>query len=272
MNQYVKIGGEEFGLGLLVPAVRPLRCQAFEASLTYTFEQIKYLLGNSERTPRREKFAGRDWIGNQGNLGSCNGYAGAKALEKARVLRGLSHVKLSGEYLYGRINGGRDQGSMLDDGMEELEKFGCATEATTERRKFYTPRTVPEAAKQEAKRFRARCRRIDTEIQFASALIRDWVIVNAVHVGGGYQRLDKDGVRGASLGDGNHATHCVDLRIRSDEFQFDEAGSWDLANGDGGYAWITWKKHLRTTVDKHCYYAIEFTSDDPQDATNPILL
>jgi hypothetical protein len=271
MVQYVKIAGEEYGLGLLVPSTRPVRCQPFEAKLTYTFEQIKYMLGNSERTPRRELFAGRDWIGNQGRFGSCNGYAAAKALEKARVLRGLKHVKLSGEFIYGLINDDVDRGSGLDEGMAELEK-GCASEKHVKVREFYTKRTLPQAAMVERTRFRARCRRIDNEIQFASALIRDWVVVDAVEVGGGYQSLDRDGVRGASLGNGNHATHCVDLRIKNDEFQFDEAGSWDLANGEDGYAWITWKKHLRTTVNKHCFYAIEITSDDPQDSDNPTIL
>lgn len=273
MAQYVKIAGMEFGLGLLVPTTRPLRCRPLSDSLTLSFDAIRRILSNKERTPRRELFAGRDWIGNQGRYGSCNGYAGAKALEKSRVLRGLKHVKLSGEGLYAQINGGRDGGSMLDDGMEALEKNGCPTEATVKVREFYTPRTLPEAARHEMPRFKAAdCFRIDTEIQLASAIAQDFMCVAAVHVGEAYQNLDRDGVRGASHGDGNHAIHCVDVRIVDGEFQFDEAGSWDLDNGDQGYAWLTWRKHFISTVRNHAFYAIRSTIDDPQDADNPTIL
>ena len=79
---------------------------------------MNYDIIDKDRVKSRDLF-GDDWVYNQGNIGSCNGCAGAKALERSRVKSGMDHVVLSGEYLYSRINDSRDIGSMLDDGYQE---------------------------------------------------------------------------------------------------------------------------------------------------------
>lgn len=262
--------GERYYLGCQVPEARPVtRFAVFADNLTLTRDQIVLATQNPLRTPRRELFAGADWIPNQGNVGSCNGQAGAKALEKARALRGQKHIKLSGEGLYAQINGGRDNGSMLDDGMEAIQAVGVPEAKYFTEGKFYKPaefRNNADAVKS-ASRFKAlECYRIDNAQQLASALCRDFICVVAVHVAGGYDRLDSRGVRGATSGPGNHAVHVVDVRLSPDgDYEFDEAGSWGLRNGHGGYAWITWKKHLASTVRHHAFYAIRSTIDDPED-------
>lgn len=67
----------------------------------------------------------------QNGVGQCNAEAGATMMEAIRLRQGLPQIRLSGADLYARINGGRDQGSLLEDGMAELLKNGIGTAATS---------------------------------------------------------------------------------------------------------------------------------------------
>lgn len=65
-------------------------------------------------------------VADQNGYGMCNASATATALEAARLMMGLPYVQLSGGDLYGRINGGVDRGSFLEDGLAESMKNGIA--------------------------------------------------------------------------------------------------------------------------------------------------
>lgn len=54
------------------------------------------------------------------------GFAATKALFSAAHSLGLEWPDLSAGHLYGRINGGRDNGAYLADAIEELTRHGCA--------------------------------------------------------------------------------------------------------------------------------------------------
>jgi hypothetical protein len=265
MSNGVLIDDQMHFTGLLVPEVRPLSFPAFaEAEPILSVAEITDILSDPERTKRREMWANGQWIKNQGSRGSCNGYAAAKALERARVIRGLEHVPLSGEFVYAGINGGRDQGSQLDDGMKWITENGVAPEALVPHQEFLWNR-VSAAAKAEAPRFKAfECYRVDTEIELATGLAMGWVGVVAVHAGGGYMRLDSRGVRGTANGPGNHATGVDDVKIVDGQFLFDEWGSWGLNNGQNGYAYLTWRQHLAQTIKWHSFYLLRSTTDDPK--------
>lgn len=62
----------------------------------------------------------------QDGAGQCNADAVTTAAECKRMQQGLPYIKLSAPDLYDRINGGRDQGSLLEDGMDESSKNGLA--------------------------------------------------------------------------------------------------------------------------------------------------
>lgn len=66
-------------------------------------------------------------VHDQDGIGMCNASAACAALEFRRALQGLPAVKLSGGDLYGRINGGQDRGSLLEDGMRALMRDGVAS-------------------------------------------------------------------------------------------------------------------------------------------------
>ena len=256
--------------GLLLPANRPETFAAYRsANPVLSRDQIRQILSNPDRTAARIRFPGGFWIRNQGRRGGCNGFAGAWALARARVMAGLPYVALSGEYLYSMINGGRDSGSMLDDGMQALLEKGVAREDLV-RHESYLWREMSQEARSSAANYKAvECYRVDDESELASGLALGFVGVVAVHANSSYQRLDARGVRGTAIGPGNHAVGVQDVRISDDgDFEFDEFGSWGRRNGQDGCAWISWKQHLRSTVERHAFYLIR-AATDPLDSNVP---
>lgn len=63
----------------------------------------------------------------QNGYGMCNASATTAAMEARRARQGLPYVKLSAGDLYGRINGGVDRGSLLEDGLMEATAKGVAS-------------------------------------------------------------------------------------------------------------------------------------------------
>lgn len=263
--------GQQCGTGLIVQDVRPtgvfpsvLMAPGFRM---LTKAEVEKITTDPRRTPGRKQF-GPDWIRNQGGRGSCNGYAGAKALERARVLRGQPRVVLSGEGLYAQINDGRDVGSMLDRGMKCLMEHGVPPEDMV-RREEYLWRNISEQAKQARARFKAHeafelDKDEDAEDQLASGLAAGFMAVVAVHFTGAMQRLDAHGVAGGVEGPGNHAVGNDDVRVRGGRYEFDFFNSHGLQYGDQGRAWLTWDRHYATTIKYHAFYLIPSTNDDPQ--------
>lgn len=60
----------------------------------------------------------------QDGVGQCNCDAATGCVETQRNIQGLPYLQLSAADLYDRINGGHDNGSMLEDGLEELRTNG----------------------------------------------------------------------------------------------------------------------------------------------------
>lgn len=71
-------------------------------------------------------------VKNQNGLGACNAFDSITNLECGRAQAGLApYVELSGGDLYRRICGGRDQGSLPEDGLHKLMTEGVTTALTT---------------------------------------------------------------------------------------------------------------------------------------------
>jgi hypothetical protein len=251
--------------GLLVPAEKPSSFKAYEQNQPMlSISEIKRILADENRTPARKRFSAKLFIKNQGGRGSCNGYAGAWALARARIMAGLKFEALSGEYLYSMINGGRDSGSMLDDGMKALMEKGVALESLVQHESYLWSQ-MSESARQSANRFKAvECYTANTEIGLASGLALGFVGVVAVHATNSWMHLDANGISDPSRGPGNHAVCCQDVAVISDTLCFDIANSWGLSFGREGHAWNTWKNHLATPNQYHAFYLIRGCTDDPQ--------
>lgn len=275
---YFELDGEIFLLGLLPPpADEPDPRYDFKAYAStnnpmFTKEQKLEMLQDSSRLSAEKWFPNELFIKSQGGRGSCNGYAGAKALERARVKRGLRHIPLSGEGLYAQINGGRDGGSHLAAGMKAMTERGVPPESMVPHQEYLWNR-ISEEAREAMDRFKAvECYRTDTSDELESGLLAGFVGVVAVQASGSFNRLDENGSVYPSLGPGNHAVGVDDLRWNAsrNEFEYNMFNSWGRRYGRDGRGWISWSRHLKSTNSVHSFFLIRSTTDDPQGQNPPI--
>lgn len=87
----------------------------------------------------------------QDGVGQCNADATTGMAESMRLKQGLPLILLSAADLYDRINGGADNGSLLEDAMEEMMERGVGTVATSG---AVWKRGLNKASAEERKRFR----------------------------------------------------------------------------------------------------------------------
>lgn len=215
---------------------------------------------SKERVRSRERFA--KLIRSQGRRGSCNGYAGAKGLERARLRRYLDWIELSGEGLYAQINGGADNGSLLVDGMNAIVNApGVPRAADVPYEEYRREYISPEAWARAVRGFELY--QVQTEAGLATALASGYDCIVAVHVTNSWTQLTTGGYVPAQNGVGNHAIGVDDViyDTRRGVFGFDHYGSWGTDIHEQGYALLTWEGHLRETVKHHGFYAIRSTLD-----------
>jgi hypothetical protein len=256
--------GEIVGTGLQLPASRPETFARFNLSVgSKSVAQITELL-NARKTSALEWFPAAQFIFNQLARSSCNGWAAAGALSRSRFKQGMPYVALSGADLYCRINGGRDAGSMLDDGMKEMFN-GIAPASMVDPMAFKESEVSIEAKRQRANFRAAECHRVDDELELAAGLAMGFIGVIAVHYSENYNRLDSHGVAAPCPGPGNHAVGVEDVRWRNNRFEFGEFNSHGLRSGNQGRRWLTWKEHLAQTNQYHAFYLIRAAHSNPDD-------
>lgn len=261
--------GTIVGTGLLMP--EPGMVSAFpvyaDAAPMLTRAGIEDIAKNG-RQRGADKFDAT-FIKDQNGYGACQGFASAAAVTRARIRRGLNRVDLSGSYAYSLVNGGRDRGSMLEDGMRVCAERGYATEATVPRNAIYRTRYDTAKADAEALRFRAfEVYAVRTHDELFSALALGFDCVVAVHADNGFMRLDSRGVAQGGNGSGNHAVSCDGLWWDG-ELIADGYNSWNLSYGKDGRMGLTWRQHFANTANSHVYYAIRSTVDDASGENPP---
>jgi hypothetical protein len=266
--------GEERRLGCLVPDTFPTGFATFADSFqaeVLTADAVRAALaGKASMWGRRQRFAGKKYVRNQRSFGSCNGWSTAGMLSRQRELRGEPYVCLSGADAYSQMNGGRDQGSVLADGMRIVEANGIAPEDLVPANQIYTSQISAEAKAARARFKGFKTYAVDTELELASALVLGRVAVVAVHATNAFNQQDGDGVNRGGNGPGNHSVGVQDVRLGPDgTIQFDMVNSWDTDWCDGGHTWLTWERHLRETVKGHRFWVLVSTTDDPGDDSVP---
>jgi len=210
------------------------------------------------------------YIINQGKYGSCNGCAGAMALTRARVRRGLKRVMLSGTDLYAQINGNRDNGSMLNDGMRSITERGVATLEKVPLTKIYRRHYDARGADRQAKKYKAHeCYRCSTKGEVWTALALGYDVVFVVQVGGRFSTLNAKGIPGFNRGRGNHAVAGDGLLWVDGEIVADGYNSWGVRYGEKGRMLLPWR-FFEQTIGIHSFYAIRSTTDDDEDVPPPL--
>ena len=209
------------------------------------------------------------FIKDQRSHGSCNGFAAAAALTRARIRRRLPRVDLSGAYIYSLINGGRDSGSLLEDGMKVMQSRGIATESTVGWDAIYPSRYDRAKADAEAERFKGfECYAVKSKEGLWTALALNFDVVVAVHAGNAFMRLDSQGVCGVDSGPGNHAVAVDGLVWIDGQPVATGYNSWNTSYGNQGRMLMTWR-HFSQPFGYHVFYAIRSTGDDTQGDNPP---
>lgn len=263
MNETIELNGQTFGLGLQLPPVGFVSSfPVFEQSVVPWSESDIAEMAKSGLADGRKKYD-ESWIKNQNDKGSCNGFAAASALSRARVARGLSRVDLSGAYLYSLINGGQDRGSMLDDGMKAVQERGVATEATVQWSQIYPSLYDRAKADAEAAKYKGfECYQTRSKESLFTGLAMGFVGVVAVHAGNNFMRADAaTGIVGADGGPGNHAVLVDGLAFEGGQLVATGANSWGLGYGVRGRMNLVWERHLTQPNQYHAYYLYRSTGD-----------
>ena len=261
--------GQQVSLGLNLPEIRRTKFSLYaESQPMLSDAEIRTIVTDKGRTTSRQRFPQSIWAVNQGGVGSCNGWAAARALAKARVLRGLDPVHLSGSFVYAHINidsrgKSQDRGSILEDGMEFITETGACEKSLVPIEEWRI-QNISAAAKANAAKYKAReCYAVDTRQELYSAAALGFMVVVAVHVpkGNSFTQTDSRGRVPRSHGVGNHSVHCDDIVEIDGQFYLDMDYDWGTSVGVQGKGFISWENHLTETVGYHHFYAIRTTSD-----------
>lgn len=257
----LEIGGEVRKLGTLVPTEPDTRTYTVFESVVQPMsdDEIKRIVTDPARSLGRKRF-GDEWITDQKSHGSCNGFATANALSRARYLRGIrDKLILSGSYIYSWINGGADNGSLLRDGMATVMSKGAPTLERCPWNMIYRNQTQQFDA-EAAKRKGIEAYAAGTLQGFKTGLALGYMGVCAVHVGSRFMNLEAGGVNPVSSGPGNHAEAVDDLVWDGGRFKYDIPGSWGLGVMDRGRSYHV-DEHFEQTFGNHQFWLLRSTEE-----------
>lgn len=254
-----EIINNKYHTGLLVPAVRTNFAVPYR-TLTQTFDR-KQIIERLKLKWRARSLFGDNWILNQGRRGSCNGYSNAGSLARVNYLSRGKVQLLSGEFVYSNINGGVDSGSGLAEGMEFITGKGACPLDMVRHEEYLLRNISPEAFAAAMEFVAHECYSVDEEIELADGLSKGFIAVVAVHASNRYSSLDQNGIGGESNGVGNHSVTVDDCIWDGNQFLFDQPNSWGLNWGQRGRSYLTWQRHLRTTVRYHQFFLIRGVTD-----------
>ncbi|MCK6555535.1 Ig-like domain-containing protein [Candidatus Binatia bacterium] len=227
--------------------------------------------------------------GDQGQQGSCVGWATAYALktyqERIEIgwsLEPLQH-RFSPAYVYNQINGGKDEGSRITDALDLIVQQGVASlaKAPYDDQDF---RTQPSnAARQEAAQFKGKAwKTANGTVEIKNALANRLPVVGGIVVFDALMNLrGGNSVYNTFTGayQGGHAITFVGYDDGRYGGAFKIVNSWSQNWGDQGYFWMPYAAanqtvtapYGQTTVLRYAYVLedAENTVPPPPDPVDP---
>jgi hypothetical protein len=262
-HETIELDGKTYSLGLVGhPLGRVSTLPVFEDKVAQ-WTEVDLLKWVKEQGGKKRNFFDLTWVKNQGSHGSCAGFAAAACLEKARFLRGLTRVKLSGAYLYSLCNGNKDNGSMLEDHMHLVASKGAPREELVSTNQIFRTQYDTKAADEDAANHRGfEPYAIADRLGLMTAVAAFGPVEVAVHVGGNFDKFDSDGFCGSSNGGGNHAVHIDDMVMIDGKVAFCAVNNWSTTWGPlKGRMLFDWDRHLARPWENHVAFAIRSTRD-----------
>jgi hypothetical protein len=200
----------------------------------------------------------------QDGHGSCVGHGAATGFMIAHLIQSQALVKFASCFIYGLINGGRDNGAVVRDAMDVLMGTGCCTEDDVPEGMIYS-RQFPASAKANAAQWKAlKCLSCPTVAEIGSALELNWPVVIGIQVGNNFGHLDNEGV--SPLPGGGGGGHCMCLlgKAKSAKYgwKFRDQNSWGASWGDAGRTYLQ-AGHFDRDGDNFAIQAAKWNPADP---------
>lgn len=261
--------GTEVRTGNLVPETYPLSFEPFPDRHLRPLKEIAEIAAHPGRIPARQKFAAMVDQVNQGRASSCNPYMIHWMMSALKYQFTATWHRLSPEWTYMNINGGRDQGSLLDKGMIFATDFGMPAYNAALYEKFSASQINMETqrwARDSSADYRfGECYQAPNNSveqcwhSLISCIAGGGVVGLAVHVGNNYMR---SGVRaGVDRGVGNHAVAGVELALRTNnptsvaDIEIVSPQTWGSRFADKGFTNLT-MAHIAQTMRYHAHYCV----------------
>lgn len=255
--------------GNITPDTIPVSFEQFPEKQLRPLNEIVDLINNPGRLSARVKFAKNVDEMNQGRLGSCNAYMVGWMLSTLIYNATGKWIRLSPEWCYMHINGGRDEGSLLDKGMIFATDYGMSAYNPKLYEQFRTSQLDMETA-----RF-AKDSAIDHRFHecyqaprsnvtqcwhsLVSCIAGGGVCGLAVHVGPNY--LKSKQIAGFDRGEGNHAVAGTELvLLKKQPASVADIGitspqTWGSRFADSGFTTLT-INHIAETMKYHPLYCV----------------
>lgn len=281
-NEIFELDGVQLGTGCAAPSEESLArtnvmYAEFPKDRIWDKDRIKKRLEGDRYKKLRE--IRRKRMINQGRIGKCNTSALKGAVHQIREAMGLPFVEMSDSWAYIQINGGRDQGSALEDAARLSEKYMAPKVLEIDGQKVEFPEAVYnksqvkpailKAANAAAPNFTSHeLFRVpkawdDFVAVVATALACDFPVIHAWHVGANGMRLNNGYVNNAR-GVGNHANFFHSAKWVGGETLVhpDNQNSWGTNWGEGGYGLFTMESAFQCSRH-HTFYVLTSVNVDP---------
>lgn len=268
-----EVDGRKVYTGMKMPEVKPIFTSftPHPRPARLSLDRIAKLVSNPNIVPVRQAYANEvDWF-NQGRRSSCNAYAMGWGMSVLNWRHTGKKVRLSPEWTYAKINGGKDQGSHLDDGMKEGWDFGMPAYDQRLYEQF-NMRSIQKnmelgrwAAESCNDHKYAVCYQAATDtfenmmMDLYSCVASGGIVILAVHVGANYQK-SRD-IAGFDDGPGNHAIGATDIVLKTpkpqsiEDLLLDSPQTWSKRFGVNGFTKIG-SKLLHKPGQYHAMYCV----------------
>jgi hypothetical protein len=205
-------------------------------------------------------------ISDQGMTSSCVGHGCRAGMEMCWLQSGRPLQEFNAYFVYGLINGGRDAGAMISDGLNALKQYGICLKDDLPAGVMFKNQ-FPQKAFDNAKRFRlVMAYQCPTFESICSAISLGFVCPLGIYVGNNFAQVDANGVCPLPMGGGGgHCILGVGLKKSATYgWLIKIQNSWGTRFGMNGYAYIHKGHFQRMRPDA---FAIQTVTDDPQDST-----
>jgi hypothetical protein len=203
---------------------------------------------------------------NQGSTSSCVGHGTCSGIEICYAQSGRQLIPFSPYFPYGLINGGRDAGAMISDGLKALMQYGICRMGDIPAGAMFQNQ-FPQTAFEIAKRFRlAQAYKCGSFEEICAAISLGFVCPLGIMVGSNFSNLDNEGVSPLPAGGGGG--HCIlGMGLKKSSkygWLIKIQNSWGGTFGIKGHCYLQ-KNHFK--VMNPDAFAIQSIIDDPQDNT-----